>query len=521
MAVLPASIALDIGSSRQFTFTAADRFGNQITDALSSWSVAPSVGEIESGGVVTAGTTSGFYECGVQVDLVREHDRVTGTADISIKPDPLASVTVSPSEVSISEGVSQTFTAFGFDDYGNEISDLAFLWGSSGGGMSQSGVYSAGQVHALHTVTASANYKNALGSGSAEVSVVPTAYVQSARPPRGDSKPAGTINYGVVETGIFDGHPRLLFSPRIQYVAATLGESLVTMNNDGSASPSLASEWTISADGRAWTWKIRDDVEFHKGFGRMTVDDILYTFKGHHEGALGARSTIIGDFWVGKNGGSQTVIDDFTVVVDTGDPWLPARAFDFMRGLGGVSPSIVSKKQSEESTIEDASKDIAMTGPWEIESHIDGEYWRFKAAENHWRQTPFFEELYVWTTPEESARVAGFQKGNLDTFQMAPDSLPTVEAVPGTVIISLPDAWRAGLNIYGQTYGTDRDGIPYAYLDSDNPWVSTNEDTASGEWAAAIKVKKAMAIAIDREAIVDSALSGHGRPLAMRDWMRP
>ena len=89
----------------------------------------------------------------------------------------------------------------------------------------------------------------------------------------------------------------------------------------------------------------------------MTVDDILYTFKERHEGGLGARSAVIGDFWVGKKGGSQKIIDDFTVAVDTGDPWLPARAFDFMRGLGGVSTSIVSKNQSEELTPEDASKD--------------------------------------------------------------------------------------------------------------------------------------------------------------------
>ncbi|MCH9017240.1 MAG: hypothetical protein IIB89_05700 [Chloroflexi bacterium] len=348
---------------------------------------------------------------------------------------------------------------------------------------------------------------------------VPTAAVQATRAAPAAVKPTGTINYGVKETGIFEAHPRFISSPRYQYVAVTAGESMVTINPDLSPGPYLAVEWSISDDFLVWTWKIRDDVEFQKGYGQMTVDDILYSFKEYHDGALNARAGIIGDFWVGNKGGSQTKIDDFTVVVDTGEPWIPARAFEFMRGLGGLSTSIVSKKQSEELTPEVASKDIAMTGPWEIVEHSSGEFWRFKAVEDHWRQQPFFEELVLWTIPEESARLAGFQTGALDTFQMAFDTLPSVEGVEGATVISWPNAGQAGLNIYGQTYGVDKDGNPYEALDCNNAWVSCDEDLDSQEWANAVKVKKAMAISIDRQTIVDTLLSGFGNVLYMRDWM--
>lgn len=331
--------------------------------------------------------------------------------------------------------------------------------------------------------------------------------------------PAGTINYGVKETGIFEAHPRFISSPRYQYVAVTVGEALVTINLDLSPGPFLATEWSISDDFLTWTWKIRDDVEFHKGYGKLTIDDVLFSFQQYHEGALNARAGIIGDFWVGNKGGSQTVIDDFTVEVNTGEPWIPARAFEFMRGLGGLSTSIVSKKQSDEITAEVASKDIAMTGPWEIVEFSSGEFWKFQAVQDHWRQTPFFEELVLWTIPEEAARVAGFQTGNLDTFQMAFDTIPTVDAVEGARIVSWPNAGQAGLNIYGQTYGTDKEGNPYEALDCGNAWVSCDEDPDSQEWANAVKVKKAMAISIDRQAIVDELLSGFGQILYLRDWM--
>ena len=271
--------------------------------------------------------------------------------------------------------------------------------------------------------------------GVPTVTPVPTAAVMATKAAPAKVKATGTINYGVKETGIFEAHPRFISSPRYQYVATTAGESMVTIQPDLSPAPSLAVEWSIADDFITWTWKIRDDVEFHKGYGNLTVDDILYSYKEYHEGALNARAGIIGDYWVGNVGGSQTVVDPYTVVVDTGEPWVPARAFEFMRHLGGLSTSIVSKKQSDELGVSEASIDIAATGPWEIVDHSSGEFWRFKAVENHWRQTPFFEEFVIWTIPEESARVAGFQTGTLDIFQMAFDSLPTVDEVEGSKIV--------------------------------------------------------------------------------------
>ena len=359
-------------------------------------------------------------------------------------------------------------------------------------------------------------------------------------------EPEGTITYGAKETGVFEGHPRFMSSPRVQYSAVTFGESMVAIQPDLSPGPMLAAEWEISPNGQLWTWTIRDDVEFHhkcganfdQSCGSLTIQDILWNYKEWHEGALNARAGIIGDFWVGNAGGSQTVIDDYTVEIDTGEPWLRERAFEFMRHLGGVSTTIVSRQQTQElvaanggsmddtstseyeAGVREASKNISATGPWMVESHEpDGTVWRFRAVENHWRQTPYFAELHVRSIPEEATRIAGFQAGRLDIMEMAFDSLPAVEAVEGTEIVSWPNAGQAGLNIYGQTYGVDKEGNPYPDLDCNNAWVSCDEDPESQEWQNAVMVKRAMAIAIDRQAIVDNILSGFGQPLYMRDWM--
>ena len=363
---------------------------------------------------------------------------------------------------------------------------------------------------------------------------------------------ASVMNYGVKETGVFEGHPRFMSSPRVQYSAVSFGESMVAIQPDLSPGPLLATEWNISPDGQNWTFKVRDDVAFHpkcgasgtESCGNFTIHDVLWNYKEWHEGSLNARAGIIGDFWVGQAGGSQNVIDDFTVEIDTGEPWLRERAFEFMRHLGGVSTTLVSMQQTRdiferagnswdarysepgvvteeyEAAAKEASKNISATGPWEIQGPTNSDtVWEFKAVEDHWRQTPYFDEFNMHSIPEEATRVAGFQTGKFDIMEMGFDSLDAVQAVEGTEIVAWPFAGQAGLNIYGQTYGVDKDGQPYEHLDCNNAWVSCNEDPTSQEWLDSVKVKKAMAIAIDRQSIVDNLLSGFGSVLYLRDWM--
>ena len=164
------------------------------------------------------------------------------------------------------------------------------------------------------------------------------------------------MNYGVKETGVFEGHPRFMSSPRVQYSAVSFGESMVTIQQDLSPGPLLASEWDIANNGQTWTFKVRDDVEFHskcgasgtENCGTLNIHDIMWNYTEWHEGSLNARAGIIGDFWLGKSGGSQTIIDDYTVELDVGEPWLAERAFEFMRHLGGVSTTIVSMQQTRD-----------------------------------------------------------------------------------------------------------------------------------------------------------------------------
>src|SRR5258708_22739888 len=56
-------------------------------------------------------------------------------------------------------------------------------------------------------------------------------------------------------------------------------DTLVALDWDGkTAIPYLAKSWTVSPDGKLYTFKLRDDVTFCSG-KKFTADDVVYSFK--------------------------------------------------------------------------------------------------------------------------------------------------------------------------------------------------------------------------------------------------
>jgi ABC-type transport system substrate-binding protein len=314
-------------------------------------------------------------------------------------------------------------------------------------------------------------------------------------------------------------HPKLVGQPQV-FVNSAIGliESMGMYNEtDGAIEPMLADSWSISEDFTTWTFNLHKGVQFHKGYGEMTAEDVIWSHEMVSQSEKHTRAQNAKMVWFGENSTIETP-DDYTIRLDTGEPFSDIVVNELIATPRASMAYVTSKKQHDEVGEEEANRNTAATGPWEIDESRTGEFWRLKAVEDHWRKTPYFSELWVWEIPEESARVAGFQTGHLDTFAMALDSLPLVEAVPGSRLMQIPNAGQASINFYGQYYGTPEPAEAY---DPELPWVSSNSDVTSAEWDTARKVRLAMSIAIDRQLLVDTLLRGFGHPLGLRDWAGP
>ena len=84
-------------------------------------------------------------------------------------------------------------------------------------------------------------------------------------------------------------------------------EPLVHTNSDGKLIPKLAESWTISADAKTYTFKLREGVKFHNG-EEMKASDWKYTY----ERALESDSSVT----LAKLMKEIRVVDDYTVEIE-------------------------------------------------------------------------------------------------------------------------------------------------------------------------------------------------------------
>src|SRR5580704_9224030 len=61
-------------------------------------------------------------------------------------------------------------------------------------------------------------------------------------------------------------------------VVAHMAEGLVAFREDTSVGPMLAESWTISDDGKTYTFRLRRGVTFHNG-AVMSADDVVWSLK--------------------------------------------------------------------------------------------------------------------------------------------------------------------------------------------------------------------------------------------------
>ena len=326
-------------------------------------------------------------------------------------------------------------------------------------------------------------------------------------------KPAGKLTMGQKELNIFSGHPKRSVNPQLFVIStAPVVEGLFAWNSSLEAVPLLTESWKISDDFLEWTFNIRRGVQFHKGYGEMTAEDVAWSYSEWIQNSKHARASLLNDFWNNPDG-SVTVQDSHTLVVNTGKPMPLVIMSEFHRIPSGIATWVTSKQQAAELGEEAADRDIAGTGSWEIEDHRPAQFWKMKAVEDHWRKTPYFAELEFQEIPEESTRIAGFQTGLLDTFVMAFDSAALVEKVDGAKLMQVPDqpAGEMMMHFMGQFYihiGTDNQETAY---DPDLPWTSSNPNLDSPEWEQARKVRQALIKAIDVQILVDTLLQGLAR----------
>ena len=103
-------------------------------------------------------------------------------------------------------------------------------------------------------------------------------------------RPAAAQEANVIRVGLAAGKPRHTDPNQVvqgadNWSTEQIYEQLVRPD-DGTFAvkpeeyrPTLAVSWTASPDARTWSFKLREGVQFHKGYGEMTAEDVVYSFQ--------------------------------------------------------------------------------------------------------------------------------------------------------------------------------------------------------------------------------------------------
>src|ERR671925_1310448 len=123
--------------------------------------------------------------------------------------------------------------------------------------------------------------------------------------------------------------------------------------------PDLAESWTMSPEGTIWTFKLRKGVQFHKGFGELTAEDVKFSFERQINKSPGTRYGV--NLEVIK---SIEVVNPHTVQIalKSYDPIFLLRMVGYQQGY------IISKKASEKHG-EQFKWNPVGTGPFAFERH--------------------------------------------------------------------------------------------------------------------------------------------------------
>lgn len=167
--------------------------------------------------------------------------------------------------------------------------------------------------------------------------------------------------------------------------------------------PDLAESWTSSADKKEWTFKLRDKVSCQGDYGTLTADDVVFSLK---RAATKETSSFFADYAAFDK---IEAADPKTVKITLKEA-VPSLLGLLVNYHGG---NIVCRKAVEKLGPEFARMPIG-TGAYQVVEYQPQQFVRLRANESYFRGTPQIKEILFRYMASDSSRDLAFQAGEID-----------------------------------------------------------------------------------------------------------
>ena len=255
-----------------------------------------------------------------------------------------------------------------------------------------------------------------------------------------------------------------------EVVYANVFEGLTRIDQRGEVQPALAESWSVSDDGLVYTFKLHGGVKFHDGTAFDSADAKFSLDRAMGPDSVNAQKALFEPIAGGE------APDPSTLVVTLKRP---TSSFLFNMGWGDavmVAP---------ESAADNKTRPIG-TGPFTFEQWTKGDSVQIARNPGYWGAAPKLASATFKFISDPAAATAAMLAGDVDAYANfpAPESLVQFESDPRFKVV------------IGTTEGET--------ILSMNNKVKPLDD---------IRVRRAIAHAVDRQAIIDGAMFGYGTPI--------
>jgi peptide/nickel transport system substrate-binding protein len=263
----------------------------------------------------------------------------------------------------------------------------------------------------------------------------------------------------------------------------------IGINQAGEFYGELATDWSASDDGLTWTMTIRDDAVFHDG-EPVTAEDVAFSIQLYKDTPDFPYLPSYASYF-------ETIeaTDETTVTLTTAEP------------LGNFEANIVFMYvlpmhvwEDVDDPLEFQNEEMIGSGPFALLEHQRREFTRLEANDDYWNGAPLIDEVIFQTIRNPDARVQALTTGEVDA----------IAEFPPTAFPTLDNAEDVEVHIADIAAGGDIRDILFNMVSPEDCPVDDGGKCTGHPALQDVEVRRALAMAMDKQQIIDVALLGLG-----------
>ena len=277
-------------------------------------------------------------------------------------------------------------------------------------------------------------------------------------------------------------------------IASNVLSGLTHINPQLVAQGDLAADWSVSADGKEWTFNLREGVTFHNG-DPFTADDVVFTYNRSKDPQISIHSRVL------SNVNDVVKVNDHTVKILLGAPQASFLTKTLERASGRAM-TIVSRGGLEQLSESQYGLTPVGTGPFRVASHTLGQSIVLERFENYYDpERPKLDKITITPIIDAEPLAAAIEAGDIQIIggnPVAPELIDRFEANPDLIvnIVAGPGFQSVWMNPWRE---------PFRVADFNKSVDELMQEKG-------FKVRLAIAKAIDRDRYIERAQFGRAVP---------